>query len=71
MFFRCRARRRFFRFLLMLLGIRILTQNNHMTDAEREAYKTKAKTFRKKMREAFEVWDTDETTHETSTEEKL
>ncbi len=60
MFFRCRARRRFFKFLLILLGIRILTHGNQLTDTEREEYRAKAKKFRRKIRDAFTVWDEDE-----------
>jgi hypothetical protein len=65
MFFRCRARSHFLKFLLMLLGIRLLAQRR-LSESEREEYRGKAKTFRRKLRDAFAVWDDEEQEQNTS-----
>lgn len=59
MFFGCRRRLSLFTFLLMLFGFKKLAKSE-LTEAQRAEYRTKARNFRKKMREAFAVWDEDE-----------
>lgn len=44
-------------FLLALIGIKSLVRHHHMTDEEREDARSKAATFRTKLREAWAVWD--------------
>jgi hypothetical protein len=68
MFFRCRARNHFLKLILMLFGVRLLTQNR-LSESEREDYKSKAKVFRRKLRDAFAVWDDDEQDNDVSSGE--
>ena len=51
---------------MFLLGFKFIVRER-LSDAEREEYKTKAKAFRRKMRDAFAVWDEEE--NKTSNEE--
>ena len=56
MFVRSRRRSPFFALFLFLFGIKAF-KRERMSDAERAEYKAKARSFRKKMHEAFSVWD--------------
>lgn len=58
MFF-CRRRRSIWSVLLLLLGFRWI-KKERMTEDERNEYRAKARLFRTKLREAYAVWDTDE-----------
>lgn len=66
MFFRYRRRPSLFGLLMFLLGFKFVVRER-LSESEREEYKTKAKAFRRKMREAWAVWDEDET-EETSSD---
>lgn len=59
MFFRYRRRPSLFGLLMFLLGFKFIVKE-HLTESERAEYRTKGKAFRRKMREAFAVWDEDE-----------
>lgn len=61
MFFHSRRRPSLLPLLMLLFGFKFLSKER-MSESERDEYKEKRKTFRRKMREAFAVWDEDEDT---------
>lgn len=60
----------FFTFLLALLGIRSLLRHRGMTDEERAEIKTKGRAFRAKLREAWAVWDENDSPSPTEPEDQ-
>ncbi len=60
MFFRCRRRSPLLTLLLIFLGVKWL-RKEQPSDEERAEFRAKRKAFRHKMREAFAVWDDEET----------
>jgi hypothetical protein len=71
MFFRHRRRFPLLTLLLFFIGIKSV-KKERMSDEDRAAYREKRKAFRRKMREAFAVWDDedDESQDNTDTETK-
>ncbi len=54
--------------LLLLCGIRLFARKQ-LSDTEKEAFRTKAKRFRSKLRDALAVWDDEEPTVSSSRED--
>ncbi|HLN63279.1 MAG TPA: hypothetical protein VK464_17215 [Symbiobacteriaceae bacterium] len=62
MFFARRRRHSLVELILVMLGIRCLCRRHRETDeATREEMRGKARQFRSKLKEAFAVWQEDET----------
>lgn len=64
MLFPCRRRCSLFRLLLAFLGLRVIADARleKLTAEEREQLRNKRRRFRKKIREAFAVWDEEDET---------
>jgi hypothetical protein len=58
MFFRYRRRFPLLTLLLVLFGVKTL-KKERMSDEDREVFREKRKAFRRKLREAFAVFDDD------------
>ncbi len=67
MWFRRRYRTPWWMVLLAALGLRSLWIRSEMSSEQRQAYRTKGRRFREKIREAFEVFNDHESEPETET----
>jgi hypothetical protein len=56
MFFRCRRRFSLLTLLMFIFGLKTV-RAERLSDEERDEYRTKRKRFRRKIRDAFAVWD--------------
>lgn len=59
MFFRCRRRFSLLTLLMFIFGLKTV-KAERLSDEEREEYRAKRKRFRRKIRDAFAVWDDDD-----------
>lgn len=54
----------FLKIILVLFGVKWLKENKPIDEATKKEWKAKRKLFRRKIQEAFSVWDDDESSNE-------